>query len=228
MAGIPAGAAIDTDKIMTPVCDQPDGISGRINITATTERDTYVSIYKRTPEFPTEGYPVYETVIDAGTVHVSYVYIFNLEYNNYSFENQEYEGDYVVKIGIPTSKGGQPVYYTDIITIEDSDYTEYETEFTYNINLTSDELEAPLSETVTEGHTTTTALTFSAIDFERGDANCDGTLNAADAAYIAKMIAQQRTEELPSHADFNKDGKVSAYDAALIAKYLVEIAFQKP
>ena len=68
LTGISAGAA---EKIINPVTDQPDNICGKVNIITTTDRDTYVSIYKRTPEFPTEGYLVYDTVIPVSYTHLT-------------------------------------------------------------------------------------------------------------------------------------------------------------
>ena len=201
LTGISAGAA---EKIINPVTDQPDNICGKVNIITTTDRDTYVSIYKRTPEFPTEGYLVYDTVIHTNEVHVSDTFVLNLEYNNFNYESGQYEGDYIVKIGIPTYAESQPVYYTDKIIIEDS-----------------------LSTVSGENNNKTIDLTFSAIDFIPGDANCDGKLTAMDAAFIAKMLAEQKGNELPSHADFNKDGKISALDAASIARYLAEQSMNK-
>ena len=224
LTGISAGAA---EKIINPVTDQPDNICGKVNIITTTDRDTYVSIYKRTPEFPTEGYLVYDTVIHTNKVHVSDTFVLNLEYNNFNYESGQYEGDYIVKIGIPTYTESQPVYYTDKIIIEDSDYTERSTEYTYKITLTDEELEKPLSTVSGENNNKTIDLTFSAIDFIPGDANCDGKLTAMDAAFIAKMLAEQKGNEVPSHADFNKDGKISALDAASIARYLAEQSMNK-
>lgn len=58
--------------------------------------------------------------------------------------------------------------------------------------------------------------------FIYGDANSDGKLTAADAAFIAKNLAEQKGHTLPAYADFTGDGKVTAYDAAMIAKYLAE------
>ena len=55
-----------------------------------------------------------------------------------------------------------------------------------------------------------------------GDANNDNKLTASDAAYIAKMLAHQKKDELPLWSDFNQDGKITAGDAAAIAKYLAE------
>lgn len=224
LTGISAGAA---EKIISPVADQPDNICGKVNITTTTDRDTYVSIYKRTPEFPEDGYLVYDTVIHTNEVHVSDAFVFNLEYNNFNYESEQYEGDYIVKIGIPTYPGSEPVYYTDNIIIEDSDYTEYNTEYTYKISLTDEELETPLSDITVNLNGAATDLTFSAIDFMPGDANCDGKVSAMDAAFIAKMLAEQKGNELPSHADFNKDEKITALDAASIARYLAEQSLNK-
>ena len=53
-----------------------------------------------------------------------------------------------------------------------------------------------------------------------GDANGDGKLNVRDAAYIAKMLAQGKADELPESADFNGDGNINVRDAAAIAKFL--------
>lgn len=222
--GISASAA---EKVISPITDQPDNICGKVNIITTTDRETYVSIYKRTPEFPSEGYLVYDTVIHTNEVHVSDMFVFNLEYNNFNYESGQYEGDYIVKIGIPTYNNSDPVYYTDTIIIEDSDYTERNTQCTYKITLTDEELEKPLSTVSGDTNNKTVDLTFSAIDFMPGDANCDGKLTANDAAFIAKMLAEQKGNELPSHADFNKDGKITALDAASIAKYLAEQSMSK-
>ena len=106
-------------------------------------------------------------------------------------------------------KGEKPdrFYYTDKIIIEDSDYTERSTEYTYKITLTDEELEKPLSTVSGENNNKTIDLTFSAIDFIPGDANCDGKLTAMDAAFIAKMLAEQKGNELPSHADFKQRRK---------------------
>lgn len=60
-----------------------------------------------------------------------------------------------------------------------------------------------------------------------GDANDDGKLTANDAAYIAKMLAHQKKDELPLWSDFNQDGKITAGDAATIAKYLAEQSIKK-
>ncbi len=224
LAGISANAA---EKVINPITDQPDNICGKVNIITTTDRNTYVKIYKRTPEFPSEGYLVYDTIIQTNDVHVSDTFVCNLEYNNFNYESGKYEGDYIVKIGIPTHNSSDPVYYTDTIMIEDSDYTQRTTQCTYKITLTDEELEKPLSTVSGETNNKIVDLTFSAIDFIRGDANCDGKISALDAAFIAKLLAEQKGNELPSHADFNKDGKITALDAASIAKYLAEQGMSK-
>lgn len=59
----------------------------------------------------------------------------------------------------------------------------------------------------------------------RGDANNDKKLSASDAAYIAKMLAHQKKDELPEWTDYNKDGKITAGDAAAIAHYLANKYF---
>ena len=104
---------------------------------------------------------------------------------------------------------------------------EMDIEFGNFLELTDEELEKPLSTVSGENNNKTIDLTFSAIDFIPGDANCDGKLTAMDAAFIAKMLAEQKGNELPSHADFNKDGKITALDAASIARYLAEQSMNK-
>lgn len=59
----------------------------------------------------------------------------------------------------------------------------------------------------------------------RGDANNDKKITAGDAAYIAKLLAHQKKEDLPAWTDFNKDGKITAGDAASIANYLANKYF---
>lgn len=53
-----------------------------------------------------------------------------------------------------------------------------------------------------------------------GEANGDGKLTAADAAFIARKLAEQKADELPATADFNRDGNVTALDCAKIAQFL--------
>ena len=53
-----------------------------------------------------------------------------------------------------------------------------------------------------------------------GEANGDNKLTAADAAYIARKLAEQKADELPETADFNNDGEVTALDCAKIAQFL--------
>ena len=53
-----------------------------------------------------------------------------------------------------------------------------------------------------------------------GEANGDDKLTAADAALIARKLAEQKADELPETADFNGDGKITALDCANIAEFL--------
>ncbi len=75
-------------------------------------------------------------------VHVSDTFVLNLN-TTILTTNQDNTKVTIVKIGIPTYAESQPVYYTDKIIIEDSDYTERSTEYTYKITLTDEELENP-------------------------------------------------------------------------------------
>ena len=70
-------------------------------------------------------------------------------------------------------------------------------------------------------------------DIHRGDVNGDGNVNAGDAAFIAKKLAEasisgeEITVEKYPYADFNNNGKISAQDAAMIAKWVAEQALKK-
>ena len=54
----------------------------------------------------------------------------------------------------------------------------------------------------------------------KGDANGDNKLNVRDCAYIARMLAKGKKEEIPENADFNNDKIIDVRDAAAIARYL--------
>ena len=56
----------------------------------------------------------------------------------------------------------------------------------------------------------------------KGDANCDGSLNVRDCAYIARILSQGRGYVLTENADFNDDSKTDVRDAAAIAGFLAE------
>lgn len=69
---------------------------------------------------------------------------------------------------------------------------------------------------------------FVALDAVIGDANGDGKLQASDAAFIAKTLAEASineikltVEEYPA-MDYNQDGLITAKDASDIARYLAE------
>lgn len=53
-----------------------------------------------------------------------------------------------------------------------------------------------------------------------GDVNQDDRLTVRDAAYIAKMIAQGKADELPEQADYNNDDIVNVRDTAAMARAL--------
>ncbi len=62
------------------------------------------------------------------------------------------------------------------------------------------------------------ALSSNSINY--GEANGDNKLTAADAAFIAKKLAEKKAYELPETADFNGDGEITALDCAKIAQFL--------
>ncbi|MBE6844568.1 MAG: hypothetical protein E7508_02470 [Ruminococcus sp.] len=61
-----------------------------------------------------------------------------------------------------------------------------------------------------------------------GDANTDGKFNVSDAAYIARLLSNKKTDKYQTFltsiggycADYNKDGSVTVSDAATIARHL--------
>lgn len=55
-----------------------------------------------------------------------------------------------------------------------------------------------------------------------GDVNQDDRLTVRDAAYIAKMIAQGKADELPEQADYNNDDIVNVRDTAAMARELAQ------
>ncbi|MGN0613291.1 MAG: glycoside hydrolase family 9 protein, partial [Porcipelethomonas sp.] len=76
---------------------------------------------------------------------------------------------------------------------------------------------------VTTAATTPAIVTSTAVspdDAVPGDANLDGKLDIRDAAYIAYLLAIQKSSLLPYKSDYNSDGKINIRDAAAIAKYL--------
>ncbi len=90
-----------------------------------------------------------------------------------------------------------------------------------------------VSNTIAEQTTTTetTSITTTAATTEitttttkpikiKGDANGDNKLNVRDCAYIARMLAKGKKEEIPENADFNGDEIIDVRDAAAIARYL--------
>ncbi|MGN1481187.1 carboxypeptidase regulatory-like domain-containing protein [Porcipelethomonas sp.] len=56
----------------------------------------------------------------------------------------------------------------------------------------------------------------------RGDANMDGKVDVRDAAFIARKLAEQKTDEIPFLGDFNADIIINVRDAAAIARYLAK------
>ncbi len=95
-------------------------------------------------------------------------------------------------------KNAKPGKYPVNITIKDMDNLSEDTEFI-----------------VFSG-----SVTVKAKSSLNGDANEDGRLNVRDCAYIATMLANGKSSQLPDTADFNGDGNINVRDAAAIAKNL--------
>ncbi|MGN1481344.1 dockerin type I repeat-containing protein [Porcipelethomonas sp.] len=205
-----------------------DNVCGKICVTPDSGSDTYIQIYKVTPESPDEGFLIYDSVIKADTVNEGDVYVFPLECNSFDDENVEYFSSYMVKIGIPKFKtSSNPIYYTQTVYVDDTEYfvnsVEYSDIYVYNLNLTDSILSSPAKELVSSDNVTLTySLTFTSLDFIAGDANEDGVVNIRDASLIARKLAEQKVSELPPSADFNSDGIVNVRDAAAIASYIAK------
>jgi len=86
--------------------------------------------------------------------------------------------------------------------------------------------ETTIDTTNTTNTTATTVTTTTATGTTRplGDANNDGKMTVADAAFIARTLAKRLTIDAVEnpYADYNNDGKVSVADAAAIARYLAK------
>lgn len=144
-------------------------------------------------------------------------------------DNVEFSSDYAVagksvKVNINVSGG------TGVFTCNFKIYCDGEevissfvngTEFTFTVpkggNYTA-------SVTVIDADTTVTTADsgnmYADETAKRGDANCDGKVNASDARYALRCAARLDTFEqaLMYAIDVNEDGKVSAYDARIILR----------
>lgn len=208
---------------------QPDEICGYINLKPSTDADVYLKVYRHTPETVEEGYLVYDTVIAADTVHISNNYVYGLEYNDYNIDKGTYDGYYDIFVGVhrhvDSNEEEDIAYNKLILTVEDINFTGYETFCNINVTVVEEELEEPLCVASGEKPNKTYDMTFSYVEivepeYVQGDANNDGKLNVRDAAFIASNLAQGKAEELPVHSDINADEKVNVRDAAFIASYL--------
>ena len=76
-------------------------------------------------------------------------------------------------------------------------------------------------------HTTAAELTDEVLpDMVRGDANCDGSIDVADAVLIARFAAEDReatmTDQGRKNADVTHDNNVDSQDAARILQYIAK------
>lgn len=221
--------AFAKDVTVTTDIPQPDEICGYLNIIPTTTSDVYVKIYKITPETEKEDYIVYDTVIEADTVHVSDKYIFGLEHNNLNIATGKNETHYEVMIGVNkysnSSDENDIVYNTFNLEIEDTNYTGNQTNCLINIVITDEELEQPLCVKGGDRINIVYDITFSntkKIEAEilRGDANLDSKVNVRDCSTIATALAQGNVDKLTEEADYNIDGQINVRDAASLASFL--------
>ncbi|MGN0613868.1 MAG: dockerin type I repeat-containing protein [Porcipelethomonas sp.] len=217
-----------------PIISQPDEICGYVNIHSTTDADVYVKIFKHTPETVSEGYQVYDTVIDADLVHVSNVYVLPLEYNNFNADTEDYEGTYDVMLGVhrhaDSSEEDDIAYVQFPVLIEDRNISGYDTYYSINVFISEEELQEPVLEESGKAPNTTYNITFSCLTETviPGDANGDKVVNIRDAAFIASMLAASKGDQIPPNADYNGDGVVNIRDAAAIATFLANGGKQNP
>ena len=61
--------------------------------------------------------------------------------------------------------------------------------------------------------------TFSTFDFERGDMNADGILNASDAIYLLRHILRSSNYPISQEPDMNHDDKSEAADAIYLLRH---------
>lgn len=126
----------------------------------------------------------------------------------YGYENstaQKYAEKYGYNFESIGQTPGKPIVTTPVVT------TNAKTTITTTTTTVTTE--------TTNSETTDTSNSTEKVD--QGDANGDGIMNIRDAAFIAKMLAQGKADQLPESADYNGDGKVNIRDAAAIAKFLV-------
>lgn len=223
-----SGLNVSADKrIVKTDVYQPDEICGYVNIKASTIDDVFVKIIKYTPETDIDeggksiGYSVYDTFIDANSVHVSDIIIFPLEYNNYNYETKKAEGNYDILIGVHKHLGSddpKDIVYDKIeLVVGDSNYCGYKTNCNINVEIVSEDLKKPLCTESGKASNKTYDMTFSSLSAVLGDADNNNVLNIRDAALIARYLASGIADQLPSHADYNNDGVVNIRDAAAIA-----------
>ena len=117
------------------------------------------------------------------------------------------------------SKEGEVV----VSLVETSQTTTLDTENTETVT-TDITTTSAVSNITTEKTTSTETTTTSTITTEpikiAGDASGDNKLDVRDCAYIARMLAKGKKEEIPENADFNGDEIIDVRDAAAIARYL--------
>lgn len=226
-----SGITVSADNITVKTdVYQPDEICGYLNIHSSTIDNVYVKVIKHTPETDIDeggesiGYPVYDTFIDAVYIHASDIMVFPLEYNNYNYETKKYEGKYDILIGVHKHFGSTDpsdiVYNKVNLVVKDTNYCGYKTKCKINVEIVEDDLDKPLCVESGNDHDKTYNMTFSSVTAIIGDADNNNVLNIRDAAFIARMIAKGKTNELPKHADYNGDGEVTIRDAAAIAIFL--------
>lgn len=190
---------------------------GTVIVESAINRDIYIKIVQNSP--------------DGKYIYYDYVISDDAQDRECKFAVEGKDDvDYTVNIGVPRFKGSADnltfsdnivVYDTDEIT--DQRVSEYK--FTYQIGKSDiEEIEVSrLKENVKNSDNVienNTEILFPSPDYQRGDADCDGKIAIKDARYIAKLIADQKRDEIPPWADFNEDGNCSIRDALEIARYL--------
>jgi hypothetical protein len=116
------------------------------------------------------------------------------------------------------------IYYVMVEKTGDFTYTDDEI-LNWYLSMGIENIKPLTTTTVTTNITTTTVVTTTTPYIPeqlKGDANSDDKLNIRDAAFIARKLAEQKSQDIPELADYNEDNVVDIRDASAIARNLAK------
>ncbi len=190
---------------------------GTIIVKSVIYRDVHVSIEQNSPD---GKYIYYDHVIPAEAQDKEC---------KFTVEGKE-DVDYTVTIGVPKYKGSsdnrifsENIVVLDVDEIADQNVSEYKFSYLIEKNDIEEISVSKIKENVKNSDNiieNDTKILFPSPDYQRGDADGDGKIGIKDARYIAKLIANQKRDEIPLWADFDEDGNCSIRDALEIARYI--------